>query len=614
MHRAERAAIRLLTFAAILAAACRRSEPDEPASSSAGKSAEAPATTEPPPQVPGFAFPLEPAAPTALRAVVAFPALRFALPVFVTHAPGDPGSLYVVEQDGRILRFPNRPDVTKSEVETFLDIHERVRRKHNEEGLLGLAFDPSYPETGIFYVYYSASDPRRNQLSRFVARDFTRADPQSERPILRLEKPYGNHNGGWIALGPDGYLYVTVGDGGSRGDPHGNAQDLGTLLGDVLRLRVGPGIDGYEIPPDNPFVGTPGARPEIYAYGLRNAWRCGFDRQTGALWCGDVGQDAWEEIDIVTKGGNYGWNVREGLHPYEGGGEGPFVDPVLEYGHGEGVCVTGGYVYRGTRLADFRGTYIYGDFVGGRVWALDLDGTEVRHHAKVSTVLALASFGEDAQGELFAASLDGNLYRFEPTDPSVAARRFPARLSETGLFTDAAALAPSPALVPYAVAEPQAVDGAEIRRWLFVPPGEAAAYDPAGAWRFPVGTVAVQHLELRAAPEAPPRRVETRVLIHERRGWAGYAYRWNDAQTDAELVTTPIDAVLELPGAPAGARTRWRHATGAECLRCHAPAEGHVLGLRTHQLSGTPEGRALVSSLVQRGRLSGAPAELGAPR
>jgi uncharacterized repeat protein (TIGR03806 family) len=608
MPRAVTPAILLLAATAVPGPACRRTEPSGPAPAAAP---EAPTTTEAPAQVPGFAFPLEPASPTALVATVAFPSLRFSLPMLVTHAPGDRSHLYVVEQDGRILRFPNRPDATQVDVEVFLDIHDQVRREHTEEGMLGLAFDPGYADNGFFYVYYSASRPRRTQVSRFVARDWSRADAASERELIRIEQPYGNHNGGWIGFGPDGYLYVSVGDGGAAGDPHDNGQDLGTLLGDMLRLRVGPGIDTYEIPPDNPFVDTPGARPEIWALGLRNAWRCSFDRQLGTLWCGDVGQDAIEEIDILTAGANYGWNLREGTQPYERGKPStPLVDPVIEYGHDQGVCVTGGHVYRGTRLADFRGTYFYGDYVAGHVWALDLDGTEVRSHAKVATVLALSSFGEDAEGELYAVSLDGKLYRFDPSDQSVADRKFPTRLSETGLFTDTAALVPSPSLLPYTVTVPLWSDGAEKHRWLFVPPGESVTYHPTDAWQFPVGTVAVKHFELRSAQGWPARRLETRVMIHEHRGWAGYTYRWNDAQIDAELVTTPTTAEHQLPGTPAGTRTRWYYPAGSDCLRCHTPGYGQALGLRTRQLAGTPEGRALVEALVARDQLTGAPADL----
>lgn len=538
----------------------------------------------------------------------AFPSLRFELALYLTHAPGDPTHLYLVQQDGRVLRFPSRTDATQDEVETFLDLRDRVRREHNEEGLLGLAFDPGYADNGLVYVYFSESKPRRTQLSRFVARESARVDPSSERELLRIEQPYGNHNGGWIAFGPEGLLYIAVGDGGAGGDPKGNGQNLGTLLGTLLRVRVGAGIDAYEIPRDNPFVDTPGARPEIWAYGLRNVWRCGFDRQVGTLWCGDVGQDEIEEIDIITAGGNYGWNMREGTHPFgRGKAAGPLIDPVIEYGHDQGQSVTGGYVYRGTQLSDFRGMYFYGDFVAGHVWALDHDGTQVVGHARVAHVPFLASFGEDAAGELYAVSLAGGIFRFEPSDAAVGERHFPTRLSQTGLFTDTAALAPSPALLPYTVTVPLWSDGADKQRWLFVPPGETVTYDPSGAWSFPVGTLAVKHFELRGAPDQRARRLETRVMIHERRGWAGYTYRWNDAQTDAELVTRPSVDEVELPG---GTRARWPQPAGAECLRCHTPGYGEALGLRTRQLAGTPEGRALIDTLVERDQLSGAPAEL----
>lgn len=604
MPAAERVVLGL-TLAVVVATACRRTEPTGPAPAAAP---DAPITAPAPAQVPGLAFPLEPASPTALQAVAAFPGLRFELALYLTHAPGDPTHLYVVEQDGRVLRFPNRPDATPDEVETFIDLHERVRREHNEEGLLGLAFDPGYADNGLVYVYTSQSKPRRTQLSRFVAREAGRVDPTSERELLRIEQPYGNHNGGWIGFGPDGLLYVSVGDGGAGGDPQVNGQDLGTWLGAMLRLRVGAGIETYEIPRDNPFVATPGARGEIWAYGLRNAWRCGFDRQAGTLWCGDVGQDEFEEVDILRAGGNYGWNLREGMHPFgRGKATGALVEPVIEYGHDQGQSITGGYVYRGTRLSDFRGTYFYGDFVSGQVWTLDLDGSEVRNHARVAQVPMLASFGEDAAGELYAVSLEGTIFRFEPSDAAVGERRFPTRLSQTGLFTDAAALAPSPALVPYTVTVPLWSDGAEKQRWLFVPPGETVTYDSSGAWSFPVGTVTVKHFELRADPSHEARRLETRVMIHERRGWAGYSYRWNDAQTDAELVTTPSIDELELPG---GARTRWAQPAGADCLRCHTPGYGEALGLRTRQLAGTPEGRALIATLIERDQLAGAPAQL----
>ncbi len=605
MPLVARASLALALALVCSSSACRRDDSSGPPPPPAPI---APTTAPAPAVVPGFAFPLEPASPTVLQTVPAFDALRFDRPLALTHAPGDPDHLYVVEQAGRIVRFENRPDVEQTEL--FLDIHDRVREQHTEEGLLGMAFDPGYADNGMVYAYYSASGPRRVQLSRFTARPGEPVDPATEREILRVEEPYGNHNGGWIGFGPDGYLYASIGDGGAAGDPKGNGQDRSTLLGAMLRIRVGPGIDTYEVPADNPLVGMPSARPELWAWGLRNAWRCSFDRQTGALWCGDVGQDRIEEIDIIEAGGNYGWNLREGTHRYRRGeADGPLIDPVAEYGHTEGKSVTGGYVYRGSRLADFRGMYVYADFVDGVVWALDLDGKEVRSLAKVAAVSMPSSFGEDAAGELYVTSFEGRIFRFEPSDPEVAGRRFPTMLSSTGLFEDTATLDPSPALLPYDVTVPFWSDDADKRRWVFVPPGETVGYDATGPWSFPVGTVTVKHFERAAGPGQPPRRLETRVMVHERRGWAGYAYRWNDAQTDAELVTTT--ETLSHASAAGGAPQRWVYPSGSDCLRCHTPGYGHALGLRTRQLAGTESGRTLITTLAERGQLSPAPAVEG---
>ena len=587
-----------------LAVGCRRNEPrgSGPAPQAA---AAAPTRTEAPDTVPGFAFPLEPASPTALQAVPAYPELSFDRPLLLTHAPGDPDHVYVVEQGGRVYRFENRPDVNTSEV--VLDISDRVRERHNEEGLLGLAFDPNYVNNRRVYVYYSASRPRRTQLSSFEATSVTQIDASTEQELLRIEQPYGNHNGGMIAFGPDGYLYVGVGDGGAADDPHGHGQNLGTWLGTVLRVRVGPDIATYEIPADNPFVDQDGARPEIWAYGLRNPWRFSFDRQTGRLWCGDVGQDAIEEIDILEAGGNYGWNLREGTHVFRRGEASvPLLEPIAEYGHDQGRSVTGGHVYRGTRLSDLRGTYLYGDFVSGYVWALDAEGDEVKSHARVAMVPGLSSFGEDAGGELYATSFDGRVYRFEPNDAGAQERRFPTRLSETGLFADTAALTPSPSLLPYSVTVPLWSDGADKQRWVFVPPGETVEYDERGPWSFPVGTLAVKHFEWPGAG-GKPQRLETRVMIHERRGWAGYTYRWNEAQTDAELVTTSTAAEHDVAVGKGTEKRPWYYPAGVDCLRCHTPGYGQALGLRTRQLAGTEAGRSLIATLVERGQLSPAP-------
>jgi glucose/arabinose dehydrogenase len=256
-----------------------------------------------------------------------------------------------------------------------LDIRERVHDRGNEEGLLSAVFHPDFPKKREVYLYYTASNPRRSILSRFtVSEDGSVIDPASEEIILSQTQPYSNHNGGTVVFGPDGYLYLSVGDGGAADDPHHYGQNLGSFLGKVLRIDVNKkGENGalYVVPADNPFVGREGAKPEIWAWGTRNIWRMAFDSKTGDLWAGDVGQNEWEEISLIVKGGNYGWNAREGFHPFaRGKGDGPFIDPIVEYGHREGLSVTGGVVYRGTAIDGLDGVYIYGDFVFGTVWGI----------------------------------------------------------------------------------------------------------------------------------------------------------------------------------------------------------------------------------------------------
>jgi glucose/arabinose dehydrogenase len=343
----------------------------------------------------------------------AFPKLKFRLPVYLTWCPDGSDRLYVLEQDGVVRVFDNRRDVGSAEV--ALDLRSKVRRSHMEEGLLGMAFHPKFKDNRFVFLQYSASKPRRNVISRFTAdRDGRVFRPESEKVILEVAQPYGNHNGGMIEFGPDGFLYIALGDGGDGGDPHGYGQSLKTMLAKILRIDVDKeaGGKGYAVPPDNPFVGRGEAVPEIWAYGLRNVWRFSFDRKTKELWAGDVGQDAWEEIDIVKKGGNYGWNVREGKHRFRGSGSGPFEEPVIEHNRREARSITGGYVYRGKKIKSLEGVYLYADFVTGNVWGLRWDGRQVAAHRLIGTSREVASFGEDREGEVYFTSFDGKIYKF----------------------------------------------------------------------------------------------------------------------------------------------------------------------------------------------------------
>ena len=365
--------------------------------------------------------PGESAAPAAdpYRLTPAFANRSFARPVCLVEIPDGSRRLCVLEQRGRIQVFA--PDSATAPTRLFLDLESFVRNSHNEEGLLALVFHPQFATNGYFYVYHSASNPLRNVLVRYHAGTASdAADPGSRHVILDIPKPFGNHNGATLLFGADGYLYVSIGDGGSAGDPHGNAQNLGTLLGKILRIDVDdtdPGL-AYASPADNPFVGAGGARPEIWAWGLRNVWRMSFDRDTGALWAGDVGQGRWEEIDIIERGANYGWDLREGAHPFESGPDPgvPLVDPVWEYSHDHGASITGGYVYRGSRLPELHGAYVYADFVSGTIWALRVTPA-LANEILVRQPRNIASFGETADGELYLLAFDGRIYRLEKVAP-----------------------------------------------------------------------------------------------------------------------------------------------------------------------------------------------------
>jgi glucose/arabinose dehydrogenase len=307
------------------------------------------------------------------------------------------GRWLVLEQPGRILTF--REGEARAQV--FLDIQSRVE-SGGEEGLLGFAFAADFDRSGTFFLDYTAGSPRRTVISSFTSKGDA-ADPASEKVILEIGQPFANHNGGQLAFGPDGYLYIAMGDGGSGGDPFRNGQNREALLGKILRIDVKDRTK-YAVPPDNPFAAG-GGRGEIFAFGLRNPWRFSFDRETGALWAGDVGQNLWEEIDLVTKGGNYGWNVMEGAHCYNAAtcDMTGLTRPVFEYGHDAGACsVTGGFVYRGSAIPELRGAYVYADYCNGKMWALRYANTQVTAQREVAaTGFNISSFAQDQKGELY---------------------------------------------------------------------------------------------------------------------------------------------------------------------------------------------------------------------
>ncbi len=347
--------------------------------------------------------------PDGYQAVRVFPAVGFAQMTGVFPVPGAGNFALVLTKPGAIYRADL--DDPGGAPAPFMDISGRVIANPGmEEGLLGLAFAPDYATSGVFYLNYVAGNPRRTVVSRFVAEGAT-ADPATERVILQIPQPYSNHKGGSMAFGPDGDLYIGVGDGGSEGDPQGNGQDVQTLLGKILRIDVS--ASGYTVPAGNPFA-RGGGRPEIYAWGLRNPWRISFDSGTGQLWAGDVGQDKWEEVDHIQGGRNYGWNTMEGYacyHPASGCDTSGLTPPRAVYGHDVGCAVIGGYVYRGASMPELAGWYVYGDFCSGRVWAVHAGDTSSQPIQLMDSGLPIAAFLQARDGDLYIVSFAGGIYK-----------------------------------------------------------------------------------------------------------------------------------------------------------------------------------------------------------
>lgn len=360
-----------------------------------------------------------------------FPEIQVRRPIVVTHDGVSKDRIYIASQYGKV--FVIKDDENAEDSEVFMDIEDRVvyNDKQNEEGFLGMAFHPKFKVNGQVFVYYtSTKEPQLSHISRFRAGQDGKVDASTEEVVMSIKQPYWNHNGGHIVFGPDGFLYIALGDGGAGGDPLKSGQNLSTLLGSLLRIDVDSKSDNrnYSIPKDNPFVGKKDVAQEIYAYGIRNIWGISFDTKTGHLWVADVGQNLWEEINIIVKGGNFGWNLREGWHKFENGSDPrpDLIEPIWEYPHelkqggsqgGQwGKSITGGFVYRGAALKHLDGYYVYGDYVSGGVWALKYDWKAkktVENRSLVSSKLPVMAFGQDANGELYYTTPIGAIYKLK---------------------------------------------------------------------------------------------------------------------------------------------------------------------------------------------------------
>jgi len=505
-----------------------------------------------------------------------FTNLSFNRPIALRQSPVNLSRWYVVEQSGVIRTFLSN-DVNAS---VFANLTDRVSTLGNEMGLLGMALHPNFANNNFVYLYYSTSGGVENHqsvISRFTATSATTLDTTSELEIMRFNQPYNNHNGGNILFGPDGFLYIGLGDGGSAGDPENRAQNNLTLLGKMLRINVDTAANGnnYSIPSDNPFVGSSGL-DEIFATGLRNPWRWSFDKNTGDIFAGDVGQNQWEEVDIITKGGNYGWRCYEGNNAFNTANclaQNSYDAPIYEYDHSEGFSITGGYVYRGNAIPSLFGTYLYTDYGSGPIWGIsDPTGPNAVNSELINAPFFISSFAEDSDGELYLLDFsNGQIFKIDPASGS-GTGTFPNLLSETGCIDNNNPLNMSSGAIPYDINAPFWSDGANKDRWMALADGSEITVEASGDWTFPINSVLIKNFELNG------RRIETRLLArHSDGSWGGYSYEWNDQQTDATLVLNGKTAEKE--------NQPYIFPSSSQCQICHTTIAGNTLGPEIRQLN-----------------------------
>ena len=518
----------------------------------------------------------------------------FRSPVYLTSHPVH-HRLFVVELAGRVVHFA--PDGS-GKLETFVEVPD--------SDAYSMTFHPRYKDNRLVYLFTNgprpAGDKRRNQILRYkTVGDPPRCDPASRQLVIEWES--NGHNGGDLAFGPDGLLYISSGDGTSDSDTNLTGQDLRDLCSAILRIdvdRVPPGRT-YAIPPDNPFLKTPNARPEIWSFGLRNPWRMTFDPTSGELLVADVGQDLWEMIHICRRGSNHGWSVQEGSRPFQplrARGPGEIVPPLIEHPHSESRSITGGLVYQGKKFPALRGVYVYADYSTGKVWGLRHKAGKVTWRGDLAqTRLQTVGIGADHEGELYLVDHAGQIHTLEESPAAPVTQSFPRKLSDSGLFLSVKGHVLHPALIPYSVNSPLWSDGAHKERAIGLPGLESIAYRPENAWDCPDQTVLVKTFSLDLA-DGTRKRIETRFLTRQMGEWYGYSYAWNDQESDGELVGAEgMNRTYQIrdSSAPGGVRDLvWRYPSRVECMVCHTRAAGFVLGLSTEQMNrvhdyhGTP--------------------------
>jgi uncharacterized repeat protein (TIGR03806 family) len=495
-------------------------------------------------------------------------------------APGDDRYWYVTRQSGRVLRFAN--NFSTDALTELLNIEDRIDFSGSETGLLGIAFHPQFASNRYVFLNYIGRNTNNNletRVSRFEMAQDGMINRNSEVIVLRFNQPYSNHNGGQITFGNDGYLYISSGDGGSGGDPQQNSQNLNNLLGKMLRIDVNATSAGrqYAIPADNPFAD--GNVPEIWAYGLRNPWRFGFDSLTGDLWVGDVGQGAWEEINLVTRAGNYGWGDMEGDSCYSGRpncSTANKIKPVLSISHSTGVCsVIGGYVYRGAQYSAAYGKYFFTDYCRNTMQSItrNNDGSiRVDEHGNVP--VDVVSFAQDNAGELYALGQRGagmQVLKMQMTGGTLQPGTMAARLSQTGCAISGNPKQAAEGMIPYQVQVPFWSDLASKERYLALPNNTKIEVAEDGDFLLPVGSVLMKHFKLG------DKFIETRLFARGQLGWQGFSYEWRDDQTDAVLLNDGKERSIE--------GIQWQYPSAGQCLTCHTQVANFALGLETLQLN-----------------------------
>lgn len=507
----------------------------------------------------------------------------FTKPVAILFSPVDKTEYFVIEQIGLIRKV--KSGVVQSL--PVLDLRAVVNGNDNETGLLGMAFHPNFRNNRRIFLNYTTLTRPRTVIAEFMMEANGVINRTSEKIILEIAQPFSNHNGGDLKFGPDGYLYIGTGDGGSANDPQRNGQNLKVLLAKMLRIDIDSGAP-YKIPRDNPIFSDPGARKEIYAYGLRNPWRFSFDKVNGQLWAADVGQNALEEIDIIKKGANYGWNTMEGTRCFltNSCNRSGLELPVHEYPRTEGVSITGGYVYRGLAIPTLIGRYLFADYGSGKLWGLNWDGTAAANKLLLETSFNISTFGEDSDGEIYVADhRGGNVYRIEKGSNTPG--NFPYRLSDTGCFDSLNPLRPAPGVVGYDVKSQLWSDGAIKSRFAALPAVGKIMADQNGGLTFPEGTLLIKHfyLPVRENNQIHNRITETRFLVKNADGFKGYTYKWNEAETDADFIGGASHVPVTMATSTGDVRFNYYIPGSGDCNRCHSAASGGAAGFTVAHLN-----------------------------